>query len=931
MERNHGQAIPLILFQEREGFRLTSEGLNFLNSIKTKVSVVAVAGKYRTGKSYMLNKIILDVEGPGFGVGPTINPCTKGLWIWSEPIPVKAVDGQDVSLLVIDSEGLGAFDEDANHDTRIFMLSVLLSSYFIYNSVGSIDENALTNLSLIVNLTKSLQIRASDSGLDVDEVSAYFPSFLWVLRDFALQLIDPAGNPITSKEYLENSLQLQKGVSDAIEAKNRVRKLLKHFFRDRDCFTLVRPSEDERVLQELDKVPDSALRPEFVREKQNLKKLIYRRVKVKSFNSKDLTGELLAGLAQSYVDAINRGAVPTIEGAWQAVCNSECQKQVENAIQEYEDMFKEEILTEEIKNPSQLKALHKQCKTRAMKMLKEKAIGDDTSAFEAALKKKLLEKFNYYNSQNERKLADKCENICNDLTIEMQDKLKRNEYTDFQVFKRDFEKKLSEIKKSGPQGVAAELKMKEISAHLLTEAAEYINRNAMIEHENANRKISSQLEFFKTAFDAKKEEFGKEKEYYKTRLQEVESENYKLKASQTALELKVEQLKEDKERMENKYEKRLGELKSDHKEQSGEWKAKYEETLKLYNELQIKYNTDINQLEKELALAKQELAWKSRENADLKEKREDFDMAFREMKANLRNAIEQNELKDKELQKLKENPVKVQEISLPNEWNDEKNVMKLQIENLQKQIEDNKRFQENLIMAMQSKSPQVTQPTEENDERYQRLEEQIEQLKNMQNIVNSSSALQCRYCEETISSKLFNAHITVCAKNYEEGILKEQGLYSIVVSQSMVKDPVDQKPFTEYVITITYKGQTWTITKRYKALCNLHSSLQREFPDVQLPNTDNLFLNNNSSSLFNTKRPVVLNERRRACQQYLMDLAAIPIIRNSQIFKDFLSVTQNFGDESPVKSQRGNVLNSLRKSADLMGFRDFGSPEDRYR
>lgn len=238
--------------------------------------------------------------------------------------------------MVIDSEGLGAFDEDANHDTRIFMLAVLLSSFFIYNSTGSIDENALNNISLVVNLTKNLQVRASDSELDVDEVSTYFPAFLWVLRDFALQLVDPSGNPITSKEYLENSLQLQKGVSDSIEAKNRVRKLLKHFFRDRDCFTLVRPSEDERVLQELNKFPDTALRPEFVRDKLNLKKLIYRRVKVKSFNGRDLTGEMLAGLATSYVDAINRGVVPTIEGAWQSVVNSECQKQIDIAVSEYE-------------------------------------------------------------------------------------------------------------------------------------------------------------------------------------------------------------------------------------------------------------------------------------------------------------------------------------------------------------------------------------------------------------------------------------------------------------------------------------------------------------------------------------------------------------------------------------------------------------------
>jgi len=29
--------------------------------------------------------MLLDRQN-GFGVGPTINPCTKGLWIWGKPI-----------------------------------------------------------------------------------------------------------------------------------------------------------------------------------------------------------------------------------------------------------------------------------------------------------------------------------------------------------------------------------------------------------------------------------------------------------------------------------------------------------------------------------------------------------------------------------------------------------------------------------------------------------------------------------------------------------------------------------------------------------------------------------------------------------------------------------------------------------------------------
>ncbi len=58
--------------------------------------------------------------------------------------------GEKLKVLLIDSEGIGAFDEDENHDTKIFLLALLLSSYFIYNSMGTIDENAINNLSLIV-------------------------------------------------------------------------------------------------------------------------------------------------------------------------------------------------------------------------------------------------------------------------------------------------------------------------------------------------------------------------------------------------------------------------------------------------------------------------------------------------------------------------------------------------------------------------------------------------------------------------------------------------------------------------------------------------------------------------------------------------------------------------------------------------------------
>lgn len=59
--------------------------------------------------------------------------------------------------LVLDSEGMGGLDEDCQHDTILFTLMILLCSCFIYNSVGSIDETALTNLSVIVSITRHIQ------------------------------------------------------------------------------------------------------------------------------------------------------------------------------------------------------------------------------------------------------------------------------------------------------------------------------------------------------------------------------------------------------------------------------------------------------------------------------------------------------------------------------------------------------------------------------------------------------------------------------------------------------------------------------------------------------------------------------------------------------------------------------------------------------
>jgi hypothetical protein len=251
-------AIPFITVDETDKFHVNDDALRYLKTLTGKVAVVAIAGVYRTGKSYLLNQLM--GRPNGFTVGPTVKACTKGLWLWGKAIEV---DGGELNILFLDTEGLGSTVRSETYDARIFALALLLSSYFVYNSVGTIDGNAVSKLSLVVNLTKHIHVRSQSTREDSGtEYNQFFPHFLWVVRDFTVKL-ERDGRKISSREYLEDALKPEEGMSETAEQKNAVRMLLRNFFPERDCVTMVRPVSDEAKLMNLPAVPNEQLRPEF--------------------------------------------------------------------------------------------------------------------------------------------------------------------------------------------------------------------------------------------------------------------------------------------------------------------------------------------------------------------------------------------------------------------------------------------------------------------------------------------------------------------------------------------------------------------------------------------------------------------------------------------------------------------------------------------
>ena len=66
------------------------------------------------------------------------------------------------------------------------------------------------------------------------------------------------------QDYLENILEIKGKFYNEYEQKTRIKSAIQIYFKDRDCFTLVRPVEDEKMLQQLAEIDPKLLREEFV-------------------------------------------------------------------------------------------------------------------------------------------------------------------------------------------------------------------------------------------------------------------------------------------------------------------------------------------------------------------------------------------------------------------------------------------------------------------------------------------------------------------------------------------------------------------------------------------------------------------------------------------------------------------------------------------
>ena len=331
--------------------------------------------------------------------------------------------------------------------------------------MNAIDENALETLSLVVNLTKYITSEQKNDKSGVYNQSNYSPYFMWVVRDFSLQMLtqdeiaDTGEDPKeyweklenqeeASKQYLEKSLNpvdlatINSENKKMVNKKNEIRKAIKNFFHQRECSCLFRPVNEEEKLRVVNKIPYNELRMPFRRQVEHLINKIYRNVKPKAINGQALNGQMFGQILTEYTYALNNNGMPEINTAWDRVMDTEIRKVLIDSIERVRQTIAESAGSRLPMNPKDMVAIERKIRRGSLKLLQKPNIKnaprDKITKLQEDFMDSVDEIFESLFKQNEHEARESAKDLLPRMYAKIKDKLKNNDYETIQEFSSEF-------------------------------------------------------------------------------------------------------------------------------------------------------------------------------------------------------------------------------------------------------------------------------------------------------------------------------------------------------------------------------------------------------------------------------------------------------------------------------------------------------------
>ncbi|KAH8868994.1 Atlastin-1 isoform 4 [Schistosoma japonicum] len=245
-----GHAIQIINVEEcmkKTSFSLNEESLSSIllrpDVRDKKVVVVSVAGAFRQGKSFLLDFFLRyllssdrtnwlgDPEKPlkGFPWRGGSERDTIGILLWSEPFFMILPSGEEVVVLLMDTQGSFDSTSTVRQCATVFALSTMVSSTQVYNIHGNIQEDHLQHLHLFTEYGR-LALESDISGTP-------FQHLLFLVRDWSFPYEYDFGNN-GGNQLLDNRLKI---VQQHHTEHQAVRSHIRSCFSKLDCFLMPHP------------------------------------------------------------------------------------------------------------------------------------------------------------------------------------------------------------------------------------------------------------------------------------------------------------------------------------------------------------------------------------------------------------------------------------------------------------------------------------------------------------------------------------------------------------------------------------------------------------------------------------------------------------------------------------------------------------------
>jgi len=647
----------------------------------------------------------------------------------------------------------------------------------MYNSVGVIDESVLDSLGFICNLgkligSKTINFNQPNNNSENQKDSLLddiFPSLLWVLRDFTLQLLDDDGSNLTATDYLEKVLnfiprsksktnfnELSEDITEVqINNKESVRHTIKTYFKSRECMIMVRPTHKENDLQNLDELSDDKIRPDFLQQVLTLRKKLFNNCKPKTFNGIKLNNESYLNIIKEYIEVMNSGKLPTIDSIWNNICRYESEKALDEAELIYEEFLKEN-LNKKCVDDAEIEQLHEKAKQISLDVFKRKSLGDISNTIRKTLKKKIDEKLLQFSKMN--------------------DEENKNEI--FTFMKSNFNR------------IEIRLKKEEINSleDLQNEILQVENKCIDV-YPNTRIRSEMILDFkYKVIFFASNFIVSKlldEKQFIYQKLEQEKSQNvegkeklandiYKLNDENKKLQMDLNMIKEelllnkekcliyekDKEQIIRNYEEKIKNLKEENSKITSELNEKYSIKEKQFIDLEKRLFESREKYEKEKAGLDVKIEFLTKNLNELTSKEKERNL---EAEVNLKEQI----LLNKTISNNFENRIKELNLlneSLTDKINDLENKMfekekfyeiekNKNDDNLRKiNTEKNELMEKIKILKFQSENYEV-----KNNEEMQLKENEILNLKNLLKQKEDENLIEIKLIEDTLKSNLLKA------------------------------------------------------------------------------------------------------------------------------------------------------------------------------